>query len=705
MKHLFRALLILLSYQTQAGSYQLFEENGKTGLKDDAGNILIPARFEALGWSNGSFSVVQFTTGYKQNNGWGLISLHNEIITSPDYADLLPTESGIILAAKRNPVTLNVLWGGLNPAGKTVIPIVYAGIHIEGLRAVTYSVNSRNELRYGLTNLQHRTLLPAVYKNIKALGNLRFAVQDTLGKTALFTEDGTSLTGFTFDSIGAFSYGKAIVYLNGRQGIITSQGQTTAKPVYREIKQVNNTWMGRQPDTWLILQSDGKVEKQYVADTLLVTHTRMLALLNGNVLSMMDYDQQHVNTTLKADVILPVSESDKLLIGYNGNYGVIHPDGTFVLPMRFARIIHTPKGWIAEAGTSAPNRWQLFDATGKALSERYDFMEPFNTNFFRVRKNGFEGLINSNGTNRLPCIYDRIAEERHGLVVVVFRGGHGIVNTNDQWVVAPRPHPIKVVSKHTYLEQQGNLQWLRNLEGTALYFTNNPLRLEGEYLKEETATGARWLIDAEGRIINRESPPALHTSWTGPSSEGFRPVRRNGRYGFINDAGLLLIPNRYEDVMPFSEGRAGIKIRNKWGFIDLSDRITVQPVYDKAQPFVNGTAKVCQKNKWGLIDKDGNILVPLRYDSLNLLPSGRVLVQADGYFGLADTQGNLLLHTKYDWLTELNNGMVIVKQNGKYGVTDVNGLAIISVNYDYLAYHPALDRFICRKTGQWQMLP
>ncbi len=45
-----------------------FAENGKIGMKDEDGNVVLPPSFEALGWSDGNFSVIGDVTGYRQND-------------------------------------------------------------------------------------------------------------------------------------------------------------------------------------------------------------------------------------------------------------------------------------------------------------------------------------------------------------------------------------------------------------------------------------------------------------------------------------------------------------------------------------------------------------------------------------------------------------------------------------------------------------
>src|SRR5688572_3761124 len=50
-----------------------------------------------------------------------------------------------------------------------------------------------------------------------------------------------------------------------------------------------------------------------------------------------------------------------------------------------------------------------------------------------------------------------------------------------------------------------------------------------------------------------------------------------GRWGYINTAGELVIEARYDDAGPFSEGLASVNKRGKWGFIDQNGNEIIEP--------------------------------------------------------------------------------------------------------------------------------
>lgn len=80
MKSVILVWLLTISFSVWADAFQTFEENGKVGIKNQEGKVILPASFEALGWSDGSFSVIGNVTGYRQNNQWGILNLKKNLL-------------------------------------------------------------------------------------------------------------------------------------------------------------------------------------------------------------------------------------------------------------------------------------------------------------------------------------------------------------------------------------------------------------------------------------------------------------------------------------------------------------------------------------------------------------------------------------------------------------------------------------------------
>src|ERR687898_524761 len=102
MRMIFVISILFFSLTTVAEPYVRFEENGKFGLKNESGQIIIPAIYDALGWSNGSFSVTGKVTGYKLGATWGIVNVNNERVTKADYLSLTPADGSLIVATKKS---------------------------------------------------------------------------------------------------------------------------------------------------------------------------------------------------------------------------------------------------------------------------------------------------------------------------------------------------------------------------------------------------------------------------------------------------------------------------------------------------------------------------------------------------------------------------------------------------------------------------
>jgi hypothetical protein len=86
------------------------------------------------------------------------------------------------------------------------------------------------------------------------------------------------------------------------------------------------------------------------------------------------------------------------------------------------------------------------------------------------------------------------------------------------------------------------------------------------------------------------APPHLH------------PVTINGRAGYINQKGKLIIQPQFETAGEFSEGLAPVRTAGKWGYVNRQGTLTIPPQFDMADPFSkDGLALVASAGKLGFI--------------------------------------------------------------------------------------------------------
>jgi hypothetical protein len=585
-------LLLACSHYAAADSYTRFEQNGKIGLKDETGLIVIPAVYDALGWSNGSFSVTNKVTGYKLKGAWGVLNLNNERVTSPLYSALTVGDGSLLVASKQSQA-LKISTGCIGTNGEIVIPFEYTGVtQVHSLRIVAF-VRDGNAFKHGLIDLENKVLIPFQYRNIYPIGTLRYAVEDFKGKIALFSENGRQISGFTIDSISHFNSNLAVLYEAGKKGLINREGELVSEAKYRDIQISQNVVKVRMPDEWHVLKANNATDEIIGADSIVSLSEKRFKIGNAGIVKLVDENLKPISDEIFSDVS---QFKNGLAIFQSANrYGVLKKNGKSVLKAQFQKIILSDDYILTLERSTDKLSWSLRDTLGRKLhSKTYEQILDKQSSIFPVMKNGYWGAINSKGIEIVACVYDSILEIADNQLAVKFKGQYGIISLKEEWLAYPQPNPVRLINQDRYWKQVDKTIFLCSFKGTVLYFTINRIEMKDTHFIEYIHPGGTWTIDFDGRIINRQLPPDEPAEKIFPSTEGLRGIKKNGKFGFIDDQGRLRVANRYENIMPFSEGLAAIKIRNKWGFINRDEKIIIQPVYEDVKPFEKGYSLVKQ---------------------------------------------------------------------------------------------------------------
>ena len=61
--------------------------------------------------------------------------------------------------------------------------------------------------------------------------------------------------------------------------------------------------------------------------------------------------------------------------------------------------------------------------------------------------------------------------------------------------------------------------------------------------------------------------------------------KEEGKWGFIDKTGAVIIPPQSKYGSPFHEGLAAASVGDKWGYIDKTGKFVINPQYDSALQF------------------------------------------------------------------------------------------------------------------------
>jgi hypothetical protein len=119
-------------------------------------------------------------------------------------------------------------------------------------------------------------------------------------------------------------------------------------------------------------------------------------------------------------------------------------------------------------------------------------------------------------------------------------------------------------------------------------------------------------------------------------------ISLNGKYGFCNSRGVVIVEPKFDFMESFSGGRAVVRIDRKYGYVNTRGHFAIRPKFDWAYSFYDGVGAVRLGGLWGLIDGNGTWKKKPSFRRIDLLKGGLYAVTTDGKKGFIDGSGNFV---------------------------------------------------------------
>lgn len=179
----------------------------------------------------------------------------------------------------------------------------------------------------------------------------------------------------------------------------------------------------------------------------------------------------------------------------------------------------------------------------------------------------------------------------------------------------------------------------------------------------------------------------LRFSEIGPFNSGLAPIKRKGKWGFINKLGGFHILCQYDWVELSSDECLIVAKKNeKWGYIDTDNNVIIDFVFDEALPFLDGFAIVKQGRNYGVIGTDGTMIIQPVYHIIKQSSSHLFSVKKNNKWGVIDTLGNIILPFIYDNMTEFSAGVSYVRIDKKHGFVNLQGEFVLELTNQQRVY-------------------
>lgn len=314
-------------------------------------------------------------------------------------------------------------------------------------------------------------------------------------------------------------------------------------------------------------------------------------------------------------------------VGYINHQGNVAVDPVFDEGTRFYEGL---------ASVKSRNRWGVIDTSGEfviqpGLSGRCRFHEGLAC----ISVKGTWGIIDRTGKFVLQPKYAHLESFREGRAV--FRVGefqhrerwrYGYLDASGFEVIPAVYHNAYGFSECLAAAKVGNLWGYIDPSGV---FKITP-RFDG------TRQGRRQLEDTRaGYFMN-----------------GLAPVWSGRGYGFTNRAGMFAIEGRFDEASSFRDKRALIQYQGRFGFVDLSGRIVIETRLTYATDFSEGLATVREKEyglgfvpPCGFVDVDGNMAIEPAFYNAESFRDGLSLVTTENSIGYINRNGEFVWQGPY----------------------------------------------------------
>ena len=157
----------------------------------------------------------------------------------------------------------------------------------------------------------------------------------------------------------------------------------------------------------------------------------------------------------------------------------------------------------------------------------------------------------------------------------------------------------------------------------------------------------------------------------------FLPIMDDNKFGFMNTAGVIVIPATYEQVSNFSEGLAVVAKDGKYGVIDKFNKVRIPFKFDAISEFMNGRAIVEHDGLQGMIHRNGSFVFECKYDDMGTLSDGLVYVSDGEKFGYFDATGFSRIPMKFTDAYDFSNGIAKVEVDGLAALIDIYGVYVV----------------------------
>lgn len=317
--------------------------------------------------------------------------------------------------------------------------------------------------------------------------------------------------------------------------------------------------------------------------------------------------------------------------------GIIDREGKEIVPVQYRNIDGDfSNGWFVKVSNDFKEKI-YYNTSGKIFTVPEGLfldIQRIDGKRYVAMKNGNAGIINQQYKEILPFEYSSIRPTENDMLIVRKNNLDGLMDSKLKWVIQPSFKRIYLFEKgYAVFEGEDGLLGAINAKGVVttkpqfatiyrISQTNSALAM----FKNKSSDMSGVVDLATGQIV----VPANYYFTTYNYSDGYIIFKRSNKKGIMDSTGKEVFYDLYDDFSSgFLEDRAWVKKDGKYGFIDKQGKLVIPIQYDNIGGFAEGMARVQQNGKYGFLDKNGNTAIPFKFKNAGSFEMGIAWVVDD----------------------------------------------------------------------------
>jgi hypothetical protein len=188
-------------------------------------------------------------------------------------------------------------------------------------------------------------------------------------------------------------------------------------------------------------------------------------------------------------------------------------------------------------------------------------------------------------------------------------------------------------------------------------------------------------------------------------AQPFFPVLKNGKWGYIDNSGRLVIQPVFSWAQEgFCGQTALVKDSTSYYFINREGLPVTGEKFQRASISWKDYCVVTNNGKYGYVDTTGHVAIPLQFESAGMMIDGFACVVKNGVKGITDVRGNFTPLPKWDELKNIREGCIAFRKGKKWGVYyAVNKKVLFRARFSFVSFMRC-GRVIVKHRGKMGMV-